>query len=155
MRKTSIKTSLGAVALSVLCSAALAQAPAPAPAAASAVVKRVPTDFGKTEFESSCASCHGVSGKGNGPLVPLLTRRPTDLTLLAKNNQGVFPMNRLYQVIDGEGVPAHGARDMPVWGRAYRMMDAEYYFDTQYDEKALVRARIMSLLEYINRMQLR
>lgn len=55
------------------------------------MVKRVPTDFGKTEFESSCASCHGIRGKGNGPLVPLLTRRPTDLTLLAKNNQGVFP----------------------------------------------------------------
>lgn len=153
MRKTNIKTSLGAVTLSVLCSAAVAQAPAPT--AAPAVVKRVPTDFGKTEFDASCASCHGVSGKGNGPLVPLLTRRPTDLTLLAKNNQACFPMSRLYEVIDGEGVPAHGARDMPVWGRAYRMMDAEYYFDTQYDEKALVRARILSLLEYINPMQLR
>jgi hypothetical protein len=119
------------------------------------VVKRVPTDFGKTEFESTCASCHRMSGKGNGPLVNLMTRRPTDLTQLAKNNQGVFPMNRLYEVIDGAKVPAHGSRDMPVWGRAYRMMDAEYYFDTQDDAKALVRARILSLLEYINRMQLR
>lgn len=147
MRVTSIKTSLAAATLSVFFSAALAQAPT--------TPQRVPRDFGKVEFESACASCHGANGKGNGPLVSLLTRKPTDLTLLAKNNQGVFPMNRLYEVIDGEGVPAHGARDMPVWGRAYRMMDADYYMDVPYDDKALVRARILSLLEYINRMQLR
>jgi mono/diheme cytochrome c family protein len=129
MRQTNITTTLGAVALSVQCSAALAQTPEPA--TASAVVKSVTTDFGKTEFKSTCASCHGISGKDNGPLVPLLTRGPTDLTLLANNNQGVFPMNRLCEVIDGENVPAHGSPDMPVWGRAHQMMDAEYYFDTQ------------------------
>ncbi|MFZ2295856.1 MAG: c-type cytochrome [Polaromonas sp.] len=147
MRQQSIKTSLAAATLSVLFSAALAQTPTE--------VQRVPRDFGKSEFQSSCASCHGTSGKGNGPLVPLLRRNPPDLTLLAKNNQGVFPMNRLYEVIDGENVPAHGSRDMPVWGRAYRTMDAAYYFDTEYDANGLVRARILSLLEYINRIQVR
>ena len=147
MRQANIKMSLAAAALSVLSSAALAQTPADA--------QRVPRDFGKNEFQSSCASCHGTSGKGNGPLVPLLRKTPPDLTLLAKNNQGVFPMNRLYEVIDGQNVPAHGSRDMPVWGRAYRIMDAEYYFDTEYDANALVRARVLSLLEYINRIQAR
>jgi len=85
----------------------------------------------------------------------LLRRTPPDLTLLSKNNQGIFPMNRLYEVIEGDKVPAHGSRDMPVWGRAYRMQDAEYYFDTEYDSNALVRARILSLLEYISKMQVR
>lgn len=147
MKPRSIMAGMAAATLSMFLSAALAQAPT--------TQQRVPRDFGKVEFESACASCHGTNGKGNGPLVSLLTRKPTDLTLLAKNNQGVFPMNRLYEVIDGEGVPAHGAREMPVWGRAYRMMDAEYYFDTEYDSKALVRARILSLLEYINKLQVR
>ncbi|MBH2008767.1 MAG: hypothetical protein I8H71_03590 [Xanthomonadaceae bacterium] len=147
MRYPRITTYLAAAALSVLFSAALAQTPPQA--------QRVPRDFGKSEFEASCASCHGTSGKGNGPLVPLLRRNPPDLTLLAKNNQGIFPMNRLYEVIDGENVPAHGSREMPVWGRAYRILDAEYYYDTEYDAKALVRARILSLLEYISRMQVR
>lgn len=147
MTQTIIKRSLAAAALSVLFSAALAQTPAEA--------QRVPRDFGKSEFEASCASCHGVSGKGNGPLVPLLRRTPPDLTLLSKNNQGIFPMNRLYEVIEGDKVPAHGSRDMPVWGRAYRMLDGEYYFDTEYDSNALVRARILSLLEYISKMQVR
>ena len=25
-------------------------------------------DIGKSEFQSSCATCHGTDGKGNGPL---------------------------------------------------------------------------------------
>jgi hypothetical protein len=52
-------------------------------------------------------------------------------------------------------VPSHGSRDMPIWGRAYRIIDAEYYIDAPYDENALVRARILSLLEYLNRIQVR
>lgn len=147
MRPTSIHTSLAAAALSVFLSTALAQTPTES--------QRIPRDFGKIEFQSTCASCRGVGGKGNGPLVSLLRQSPPDLTLLAKNNQGVFPMNRLYEVIDGEGVPAHGSRDMPVWGPAYRLMDAEYYFDTEYDSKALIRARVLALLEYLNKLQVR
>lgn len=112
-------------------------------------------DPGKREFDSSCASCHGTGGKGNGPLVPFLTRSPPDLTLLAKNNGGVLPMNRLYDVIDGTGVPAHGTRDMPVWGREYRIKDAEYFMESPYNAEAHVRARILGLLEYINRIQTR
>lgn len=127
----------------LLAGAALAQSAAP----------NRQNDFGKREFEANCASCHGVNGKGNGPLVGFLSRSPTDLTLLAKKNQGVFPMSRLYDVIDGEGLPAHGSRDMPVWGREYRIKDAEYYVDTPYPYESMVRARLLALLEYINRMQ--
>ena len=35
--------------------------------AASAQTSRV--DLGKREFESNCASCHGLSGKGGGVVV--------------------------------------------------------------------------------------
>lgn len=111
------------------------------------------TDLGKREFEANCASCHGVSGKGGGVLLEFLKRSPPDLTQLAKNNKGVFPMARLYDVIEGGNVPVHGARDMPVWGREYRIKDAEYYGEVNYDSTALVRARILTLLEYINRLQ--
>ena len=114
-------------------------------------------DPGKREFDANCASCHGVDGKGNGPLGNLLQRSPPDLTLLAKNNQGVLPMNRLYQVMDGVGVPSHGARDMPIWGQAYRVDDAQRLHEARgnYDADALVRGRILMLIEYINRLQAR
>lgn len=121
----------------------------------SAVLAQQKVDFGKREFQANCASCHGMDGKGKGPLVELLRRSPPDLTQLAKSNQGVLPMNRLYEVIEGANVPAHGGRDMPVWGLDYRIKDAEYYMDTPYDAAALVRSRILALLEYINRLQAR
>lgn len=115
------------------------------------------TDLGKREFDTNCASCHGVDGKGNGPIGELLRRSPPDLTQLAKKNGGVFPMTRLFDVIDGGNVPSHGTREMPVWGREFRIQDAEYYIEARgnYDSAALVRARVLTLLEYINRLQVR
>lgn len=110
-------------------------------------------DLGKREFEANCANCHGVDGKGKGPITELLRRSPPDLTQLSKSNGGVFPMNRLYEVIEGSNVASHGSRDMPIWGRDYRIKDAERMMEVPYDAEALVRARILSLLEYINRLQ--
>lgn len=112
-------------------------------------------DPGKQEFADNCASCHGVGGKGNGPMVDLLRKSPPDLTQLAKKNQGVLPINRLYAVIDGADVPSHGSRDMPVWGREYKIEDAQQMREARghYDSTGLVRARILVLLEYISRIQ--
>lgn len=112
-------------------------------------------DVGKREFEAKCAVCHGTGGKGNGPVVELLKKSPPDLTVLARQNGGVFPMERLYRVIEGSEVAAHGTRDMPIWGRDYRLQAGEYYMDQVYDPDAYVRARILALLEYINRLQVK
>ncbi|MBA4263974.1 MAG: hypothetical protein C0453_02735 [Comamonadaceae bacterium] len=121
----------------------------------STLAQPVVPDLGKQEFTDNCASCHGVDGKGNGPLGELLRKSPPDLTLLAKNNQGVLPINRLYAVIEGTGVPSHGSRDMPVWGREYQIETAQQLREArgQYDSAAVVRARVLVLLEYISRIQ--
>ena len=110
-------------------------------------------DIGKREFESNCASCHGVSGKGGGPAVEWLKKSPTDLTTLTKRNAGVFPVSRMYETIEGSNVPSHGSRDMPVWGMDYRIRAAEYYLDVPYDPEVYVRTHILALIEYINRLQ--
>ena len=112
-------------------------------------------DLGKREFETRCASCHGVTGKGNGPVTDLLRRSPPDLTQLARSNGGILPMERLYQSILGDSVAAHGSRDMPVWGMVYRTDAAGYYGDVPYDADGYVRTRVLSLLEYLSRLQIR
>ena len=74
-------------------------------------------DIGKSEFQSSCARCHGTDVKGNGPVSDQLKIPPADLTMLAKNNNGVFPTNAVYETIYGsKTIPAHGTREMPIWG---------------------------------------
>lgn len=115
------------------------------------------TDLGKLEYDTNCAICHGPAGKGDGSLQPLLRVSATDLTQLARKNQGILPVTRMYDVIDGAGVPSHGSRDMPIWGRTYQAEHAQNLLEARgnYDAQALVRARILVLIEYINRLQVR
>lgn len=115
------------------------------------------TDLGKLEYDTNCAICHGPAGKGDGSLQPLLRVSATDLTQLARKNQGILPVTRMYDVIDGAGVPSHGSRDMPIWGRTYQAEHAQNLLEAlgNYDAQALVRARILVLIEYINRLQVR
>lgn len=110
-------------------------------------------DFGKREYEANCANCHGLDGKGNGPYVQFLRQSPPDLTQLTKKNGGIFPVNRMFETIEGANVPSHGSRDMPIWGEDYRIKAAEYYGDMSYNPEAYVRTRILALIEYINRLQ--
>lgn len=72
-------------------------------------------------FKTYCASCHGKTGLGDGPLAESLRFRPADLTQLARKNKGQFPMDRVRRTIDGrDPVKGHGGPDMPVWGDAFK-----------------------------------
>lgn len=109
-------------------------------------------DLGRIEYENSCAQCHGLAGKGLGPYSDALKKSPPDLTTLARSNGGVFPMARVYSTIEGAEA-SHGSREMPIWGRRYSIAAAEYFVDVNYNQEAYVRARILSLVEYLNRLQ--
>ena len=110
-------------------------------------------DLGKYEYDSNCVACHGNNLKG-GAYVDFLKVTPPDLTLLSKKNGGTFPLERVYAVIDGrQQVAAHGAREMPIWGRDYQIKAGEFYADNYYDPEAFIRGRILALIDYLNRMQ--
>jgi mono/diheme cytochrome c family protein len=113
-------------------------------------------DTGKYEYITRCTTCHGDSGKGDGPLVASLTKRPADLTKIQKDNFGVFPFERVYDVIDGrEAVAAHGPRDMPVWGAEYNKIAVESSagMGTAKEDDSFVRGRIIALIGYIYTLQ--
>lgn len=120
-------------------------------------VGSVKTGSGKQEFESKCAACHGLDGKGDGPQSPILPTKPANLTILAKENGGVFPAQRIYEIIDGRReVAAHGPRTMPIWGREFQVsvpdVPAEAVGKFDFRETA-VYGRIKALVEYIARLQ--
>jgi mono/diheme cytochrome c family protein len=122
---------------------------------ASAGAQGVQGNFGPIadEFRNSCASCHGMDGKGAGFLTRLFKGiNPGDLTQIAKNNAGVFPIDEVFQVIDGrEKVAAHGSREMPVWGDRY-MPRCRDECDPD-EERMHVRARVLELVYYLQSIQ--
>ena len=108
--------------------------------------------IGSDEYRLSCLNCHGVGGKGNGPMAEYLIKKPSDLTVLSKNNKGEYPFLRVYQTIDGRvQVPGHGDRDMPIWGMRYLEEDAQRYGG--FGGEDVVRARILQLVYYIQLLQ--
>lgn len=112
-------------------------------------------DIGKLEYDSACAVCHGRTGDGDGFLKLQLVNKVPDLTVLARNNNGVFPFDRVYQIIDGrQEVKSHGPREMPVWGHSFNMQSS-LYFDNypKQDTESAARSRILALTEYLYRLQ--
>ena len=119
-------------------------------------------DVGKSEFRSSCASCHGTDAKGKGPVSDQLKIPPPDLTMLAKSN-GVFPADAVYETIDGsKKIPAHGTREMPIWGERFNpIINLPHYVDPSYWKMAgpelspevVVRTRILAVIDYLSRVQ--
>jgi mono/diheme cytochrome c family protein len=112
-------------------------------------------DFGKREYGLHCALCHGLTGKGDGPYSQTV-KRPSDLTVLSKANKGVFPYQRVREVIDGrKEIEAHGTRDMPIWGSYYQAIDIADSAGVSHDSEKYVLTRISALIDYLNRMQAR
>jgi mono/diheme cytochrome c family protein len=127
---------------------------APISQAADAVQQQ---DYGKHIYDSKCAACHGVDGKGNGPFATNLVKKPSDLTMIAKNNKGVVPVMALEALIDGrEEAFFHGTREMPVWGQELRAEAGSNwpaYMGVPFNPEVFVRGRIMALIDYIGRIQ--
>jgi mono/diheme cytochrome c family protein len=119
-----------------------------------AFAQKEKVDIGKTEFEVHCAICHGTNAKGKGLDAYNLEVEPPNLTLLAKNNGGVFPVDRIIDVIDGRArIKSHGLREMPNWGKQYAVSGAEHFAGSPYDQEAFIRGRVLILVDYLRRIQ--
>jgi mono/diheme cytochrome c family protein len=107
---------------------------------------------GLTEYELACMPCHGLDGKGDGPKARTLATMPADLSQIKARNGGVFPDRAIYDMIDGRGViPAHGKRDMPLWGDRYRKTGDEGEDPAAVDQRA--RELIAALVGYLKSIQ--
>jgi mono/diheme cytochrome c family protein len=96
-----------------------------------------------------CAACHGRDARGNGPAVAALVKRPANLTAIAARRAGAFPAGEIARFIDGRfDLPAHGSREMPVWGRHF----AADVPDPGTGE-SIARGHIASLVEYLKSVQ--
>lgn len=108
-------------------------------------------EAGAQLYADYCAACHGASGKGDGDMANVMTIPSPNLTLLAKENDGAFPMLQVIHVIDGRtGVRAHGGA-MPLFGTMFRTQ-AETGTGG-YGAVLESRGRVLSLALYLESIQ--
>jgi len=101
---------------------------------------------GDNLYKAYCASCHGVDGRGNGPMAAWMKVAPADLTRIAERNGGNFPLARVDRIISGEEVlpSGHGTRAMPIWGPVFSQVTRD---------QDLGRVRIDNLARYLRDIQ--
>jgi mono/diheme cytochrome c family protein len=101
---------------------------------------------GQLMYNEYCAVCHGTDGKGKGPAANAMKSAPADLTTMTLQNGGKFPDNKVYSAIRGDmDTPAHGSKDMPVWGSVFQ--------DMSHGNAAEAQLRITNLTYYIATLQ--
>jgi len=80
-------------------------------------VNKTAVTNGKQMYSNYCAPCHGVDGRGQGPVASALKTPPVDLSVLRRNNNGKFPDAHIVTVLEnGSEISSHGSAEMPVWG---------------------------------------
>ena len=102
---------------------------------------------GQDTFREYCAACHGVSGKGDGPVAVILKKRPADLTTIKKRKR-TFSAAEIEATITGTGTlqTAHGAPDMPVWGPYFTAVDSS---------AGVAKVRVTNLVKFIESIQIK
>lgn len=143
------------IAVAALSVFVLGSAPAQLPASAQAAYEErtaVAAMRGQEFYELGCADCHGFDGKGNGPMARFLTVKPSDLTTLARRNNGVFPFRAVFEALDGRAaVPQHGRPGMPIWGGVFQDFARERF--GPHGTESYVRGRLIELVLYLQTIQ--
>jgi mono/diheme cytochrome c family protein len=106
-------------------------------------------ESGRQLYMRFCASCHGPTGNGDGPVGSQLEVMVPNLTGLSRRYGDRFNQAQMREIIDGRAsVIAHGTRTMPVWGY-------EFWVDEGADmeAEAAVRTIVDKLIAYIRSLQ--
>ncbi|MFK7744612.1 MAG: cytochrome c [Roseobacter sp.] len=102
-------------------------------------------------YARHCATCHGIDATGDGPMAPVLTLQPPDLTALSARNEGVFPVKRVVMRIDGrDPLVSHGS-PMPVYGDFF--VGEAISLKTEQGQPILTSPAVVDLVAFLQGMQ--
>jgi mono/diheme cytochrome c family protein len=102
---------------------------------------------GATIFRNYCAPCHGLDGRGKGPVSGALRDVVPDLTTLSERHGNTFPVAHVRNTImfgNDEVMRAHGSEQMPIWGPVFH----EIEFDQD-----LGNVRLENVTKYLESIQ--
>lgn len=103
---------------------------------------------GEEMYRRYCAVCHGIDAKGGGPATPALREQVPDLTTLSQRHGGKYPAQYVESILrfgTAKGFPAHGDKDMPIWGKAFASVPGT--------TESTVTRRITGLTQYLQTIQ--
>ena len=98
---------------------------------------------GRQMFTNYCSPCHGINGRGDGPLAASLREPPSDLTRIARDHRGRFPELGVASELEFGG--GNQSSQMPVWGPIFKYLDK--------NNKQAVLRRIKNLTDYLASIQ--
>lgn len=105
---------------------------------------------GQALYEIHCATCHGLEGRGKGPMAPALLLQPPSLRDLAARYDG-FPTTRVVMRIDGrDPLVSHGS-PMPVYGPFFEGDDTPLKAET--GQPIMTSRPIVDLVTYLQSIQ--
>jgi mono/diheme cytochrome c family protein len=137
-------------AFAMLAGVVLAACGGPAPTEPTLGIGALPAEQQHELFDRLCASCHGATGRGDGPVAGQLLVQPADLTTLARRHGGTFPRQRVVAALSGQRrVPAHGTNQMPVWGQRLAPAESPAAAAGQLEQARLITA----LADYVASLQ--
>lgn len=107
-------------------------------------------DSGADDYAAFCSSCHGAAGKGDGDVAGDLARKPADLTVLSKRNEGVFPKTRVMAQIWGYS----GAKGRGVMPDFWPLLQGDMVpYDGGDGIETPTPIRLVQLSEYLTALQ--
>lgn len=111
-----------------------------------------PKYAGEQLYKENCTSCHGDSGRGEGPISDQLEAPAPDLTLIAQRNGGGFPIVDVMSTIDGYSRARIGDLVMPEFGQELQAGPL-VFLDTGDGSKTPTPTRLFALAEYLRSIQ--
>ncbi len=108
-------------------------------------------EAGRQIFRDYCVTCHGMEGRGDGPMTQVLTIAPPDISMLRAGNDGVFPVSVVVAKVDGRvPVLGHGG-PMPIFGPVFEGKAGA--LDSETGAPILTSETMVDLVAYLESMQ--
>lgn len=106
---------------------------------------------GELLFLENCVACHGVTGRGDGPLSARLGTTPANLTQIAASRDGVWPMLEVMSILDGYLKSVKPREDMPIF-EDFLGGDMDE-FDTGNGSTILLPTKLIEMANYLETLQ--
>lgn len=121
--------------------------------AGSALAENHEADYeaGRALYRDYCATCHGMEGRGDGPMGMILNIVPSDLTMLYANNDDGFPRMRTIMRIDGRDPIIGHTGAMPIFGPVMEGKSA--VLDAEDGTPILTTQRMADLIAWLEQIQ--